>query len=119
MSPGGASQEAEARALRVAGEAPAASEHRALISPRRARQLAAQEDGASRDASSRASQQVEDEVGFLDAWLLPAGCLLGAAAELTVPSQFLSLDDLPDTRGNVDLRNEQAPGVSALPHRWG
>ncbi|XP_054575658.1 condensin-2 complex subunit H2 isoform X3 [Eptesicus fuscus] len=57
---------------------------------RRARQLAAQEDGASRDASSRASQRVEDE--------------------------FLSLDDLPDTRANVDLRNEQAPGeVTIVP----
>lgn len=57
---------------------------------RRARQLAAQEDGAGRDASSGASQQVEDE--------------------------FLSLDDLPDTRANVDLRNEQAPGeVTIVP----
>ncbi|XP_045434692.1 condensin-2 complex subunit H2 isoform X4 [Pipistrellus kuhlii] len=57
---------------------------------RRARQLEAQEDGASRDASSRAAQQVEDE--------------------------FLSLDDLPDTRANVDLRNEQAPGeVTIVP----
>ncbi|KAK1327657.1 hypothetical protein QTO34_012946 [Cnephaeus nilssonii] len=57
---------------------------------RRARQLAAQEDGASRDASSRASQHVEDE--------------------------FLSLDDLPDTRANVDLRNEQASGeVTIVP----
>ncbi|XP_036167167.1 condensin-2 complex subunit H2 isoform X4 [Myotis myotis] len=55
---------------------------------RRARQLAAQEDGASRDASSRASQRVEDE--------------------------FLSLDDLPDTRANVDLRNEQAPCEVAI-----
>ncbi|XP_016067172.1 PREDICTED: condensin-2 complex subunit H2 isoform X4 [Miniopterus natalensis] len=50
---------------------------------RRARQLSVQEDGTSRDASSRASRQVEDE--------------------------FLSLDDLPDTRANVDLRSEQAP----------
>lgn len=43
-------------------------------------------------------------------WVLAA-----AAAELTVSSQFLSLDDLPDTRANVDLRNEQGSGVSALP----
>ncbi|KAM8778806.1 condensin-2 complex subunit H2 [Rhynchonycteris naso] len=50
---------------------------------RRARQLLVQEDGASVDASSRSSRQVEDE--------------------------FLSLDDLPDTRANVDLRNDQAP----------
>ncbi|KAM5335914.1 LOW QUALITY PROTEIN: condensin-2 complex subunit H2 [Glossophaga mutica] len=50
---------------------------------RRARQLLVREDGASRDASSRAAQPVEDE--------------------------FLSLDDLPDTRANVDLRHEQAP----------
>nr|KAF6398981.1 non-SMC condensin II complex subunit H2 [Molossus molossus] len=50
---------------------------------RQARQLSAQEDGAIRDASSRASRQVEDE--------------------------FLSLDDLPDTRANVDLRSEQCP----------
>ncbi|XP_036904635.1 condensin-2 complex subunit H2 isoform X7 [Sturnira hondurensis] len=50
---------------------------------RRARQLLVREDGAGRDASSRATQPVEDE--------------------------FLSLDDLPDTRANVDLRQEQAP----------
>ncbi|XP_045043188.2 condensin-2 complex subunit H2 isoform X4 [Desmodus rotundus] len=50
---------------------------------RRARQLLVREDGAGRDVSSRAAQPVEDE--------------------------FLSLDDLPDTRANVDLRHEQAP----------
>ncbi|KAF6120562.1 non-SMC condensin II complex subunit H2 [Phyllostomus discolor] len=50
---------------------------------RRARQLLVREDGAGRDAGSRAAQPVEDE--------------------------FLSLDDLPDTRANVDLRHEQAP----------
>ncbi|XP_066214874.1 condensin-2 complex subunit H2 isoform X2 [Saccopteryx leptura] len=50
---------------------------------RRARQLLVQEDGTSVDTSSRSSRQVEDE--------------------------FLSLDDLPDTRANVDLRNEQVP----------
>ncbi|EPQ04657.1 Condensin-2 complex subunit H2 [Myotis brandtii] len=55
---------------------------------RRARQLPAQEDGGSRDTSSRASQRVEDE--------------------------FLSLDDLPDTRANVDLRNEQPPCEVAI-----
>ncbi|XP_037016082.2 condensin-2 complex subunit H2 isoform X6 [Artibeus jamaicensis] len=50
---------------------------------RRARQLLVREDGAGRDTSSRATQLVEDE--------------------------FLSLDDLPDTRASVDLRHEQAP----------
>ncbi|XP_054426440.1 condensin-2 complex subunit H2 isoform X2 [Pteronotus mesoamericanus] len=50
---------------------------------RRARQLSAREDGAGRDTSSRAAQPAEDE--------------------------FLSLDDLPDTRASVDLRQEQAP----------
>ncbi|XP_004438065.2 PREDICTED: condensin-2 complex subunit H2 isoform X2 [Ceratotherium simum simum] len=51
---------------------------------KRAKQLSsAREDGASGDASSRATQEVEDE--------------------------FLSLDDLPDSRASVDLRNDQAP----------
>lgn len=53
------------------------SSHVLLLS-RRARQLAAQEDGASRDASSRASQRVEDEVRFpgclAAARWVPAGC---------------------------------------------
>ncbi|XP_014592448.2 condensin-2 complex subunit H2 isoform X2 [Equus przewalskii] len=50
---------------------------------KRAKQLSSvREDGASGDASSRAPQEVEDE--------------------------FLSLDDLPDSRANVDLRNDQA-----------
>ncbi|KAK2494409.1 hypothetical protein MC885_013979 [Smutsia gigantea] len=50
---------------------------------KRAKQLSSvQEDGASANASSRAARDVEDE--------------------------FLSLDDLPDSRASVDLRNDQA-----------
>lgn len=33
--------------------------------------------------------------------------------ELSTPPQFLSLDDLSDSRANVDLRSDQAPSVSA------
>ena len=33
--------------------------------------------------------------------------------ELSIPPQFLSLDDLSDSRANVDLRSDQAPSVSA------
>ncbi|XP_069909234.1 condensin-2 complex subunit H2 isoform X6 [Oryctolagus cuniculus] len=51
---------------------------------RRAKQLSSvQEDGASGDTGSRAPQEAEDE--------------------------FLSLDDFPDSRANVDLKNDQAP----------
>lgn len=51
---------------------------------RRAKQLSSvQEDGASGDTGSRAPQETEDE--------------------------FLSLDDFPDSRANVDLKNDQAP----------
>lgn len=51
---------------------------------RRARQPSSgQDDGASGDASSRQPQEAEDK--------------------------FLSLDDLPDSRANVDLKNNQAP----------
>ncbi|XP_012504211.1 PREDICTED: condensin-2 complex subunit H2 isoform X1 [Propithecus coquereli] len=51
---------------------------------RRAKQLSAvQEDRANGDASSGASLEAEDE--------------------------FLSLDDFPDSRANVDLKNDQAP----------
>lgn len=47
-------------------------------------------------------------------------CLLGAAPELSLSPQFLSLDDLPDSRASVDLRTDQAPSVSAPPTcRWG
>ncbi|XP_015449526.1 condensin-2 complex subunit H2 isoform X3 [Pteropus alecto] len=51
---------------------------------RRAKQLSsAQEDGASGDISSGAPREAD--------------------------SEFLSLDDLPDSRANVDLRTDQAP----------
>lgn len=41
--------------------------------------------------------------------------LLGSAPELSVSPQFLSLDDLPDSGSNVDLRTDHAPNVSAPP----
>lgn len=40
--------------------------------------------------------------------------------ELSFSPQFLSLDDLPDSRSSMDLRSDPAPGVSAPPlHPWG
>uniref|UniRef100_A0A2K6TIT4 Condensin-2 complex subunit H2 n=1 Tax=Saimiri boliviensis boliviensis TaxID=39432 RepID=A0A2K6TIT4_SAIBB len=58
--------------------------HGILFSLRRAKQLSAvQEDRANGDASSGAPQEAEDEL--------------------------LSLDDFPDSRANVDLKNHQAP----------
>lgn len=50
-----------------------------------------------------------------------ARCVLaeGAVLSLPVSPQFLSLDDLPDSRASVDLRNDQALSVSAPPLRVG
>jgi condensin-2 complex subunit H2 len=68
-----------------------------FFSLRRAKQLSlVQEDGTNRAVNSETPQEAEDEMSSC--------CLL----------QFLSLDDFPDSRANVDLKNEQAPSVSVL-----
>ncbi|KAK2121953.1 Condensin-2 complex subunit H2 [Saguinus oedipus] len=75
----------------------------------RAKQLSAvQEDRANGDASSGAPQEAEDEVSFLGTWPHPLCACLGSASTSSVSLQLLSLDDFPDSRTNVDLKNDQA-----------
>uniref|UniRef100_A0A8C8YX71 Condensin-2 complex subunit H2 n=1 Tax=Prolemur simus TaxID=1328070 RepID=A0A8C8YX71_PROSS len=69
---------------RVRSSAASRDPHTMPFSLRRAKQLCSvQEDRANGDASSGAPLEAEDE--------------------------FLSLDDFPDSRANVDLKNDQAP----------
>lgn len=64
---------------------------------------------------------VKKRIRLVRACELCPGCLPGPALMSTCCLlQFLSLDDFPDSRANVDLKNDQTSSVSVLALvRWG
>lgn len=74
-----------------------------------------QEDGASGDTGSGARQEVADDEVKSYGYVAPTSCACRAPLLSSASPQFLSLDDLPDSRSNVNLRTDHTPSVSAPP----